>query len=223
MDTNDQNAIETEQLQKGLELLNNLAQEEYHEDLNSNMPDPTQQQERLLRIGRLLGVVLKEPFATAVPRDPTTSSTGAYRAWNLLDESAFNTPAKQTTWQYGVLESLCKEEGKPQTVYDFAHYLQYERSFFGYLAISTSKWICGDPALKQKIDTEVKASQQGGGAVQLISKGTLSTTVATLLVLHVPWLAVAGAPLIAGFVLLIICIGTDAFCEWAAHQELGQS
>lgn len=223
MDTNDQNVIEDERIQTGLAVLNSLAQEEYHTDLNGILVDTTRtQNERLLRVGRLMGVVLKEPFATVVPIDPTSSRTGAYRGWKL-DDTAFAKPEeeKQTIWQYRVLESLRTEDGGYPTVYELATHLQYESGFFGYLANSTRKYICGNPALTQKIDAEVKASQQGVGGVQLISRGTVSTMVATTLVQLVPWLAGAGTPLIAGFVLLIMSIGLDAFCAWSEQfQEL---
>jgi hypothetical protein len=112
-----------------------------------------------------------------------------------------------------------KEEGWPPTVYVFADYLQFESGFFAYLATSTRKYICGDPALRQKIDAEVKASLPGGGAVQLLTRGAASTMVATTLVQLVPWLAVAGAPLIAGLVLLIMSIGLDAFCDWSVQFQ----
>src|SRR5437588_8101445 len=92
MHTNNQNAIEIEQIQEGLEVLKSLAQEEYHEDLDSIMADTSRtQEERLLRVGRLVGVVLKKPFATAVPINPATSHTGAYQGWQL-NSSAFDIP-----------------------------------------------------------------------------------------------------------------------------------
>lgn len=221
MNTNDQNAIETEQMQEGLAVLNSLAQEEYHEDLDSILADTARtQEERLLRVGRLVGVVLKEPFATAVPIDPTTSFTGAYRGWQL-DGGTFAEPEKQTTWQYGVLESLREEEVWPQTVYEFAGYLQNEGGFFECLVNSTRKYICGDPALRQKIDAEVKASLPGGGTVPLAAMGTME--LANILVHYVPWLAVAGAPLIAGLCLWLVLyirrIGTDAFCDWSKQFQ----
>src|SRR6266487_1575900 len=220
MNTNDQNVIEIEQIQEGLAVLNSLAQEEYQEDLDSILADTARtQEERLLRVGRLLGVVLKEPFASSVPIvDPATSVTGAYRGW-ALDEGAFDIPENRTTWQYEVLEALRKEEVWPSTVYDLALTLQYERGFFACLATSTRKYICGDPALRQKIDAEVKASLPGGGAVQLLTRGAASTMVTTTLVQLVPWLAVAGAPLIAGLVLLIMSIGLDAFCDWSVQFQ----
>jgi hypothetical protein len=222
MNTNDQNVIETKQIQEGLVVLNSLAQEEYHIDLNSILADTARtQEERLLRVGRLVGVVLKEPFATAVPIDPATSHTGAYRGWQLINESKFDVPEIQATWQYGVLESLQKEEGWPRTVYEFADYLQVESGFWGFLIKSTRKYICGDPALRQKIDAEVKASLPSGGTVSLATMGTVA--LANILVQYVPWLAGAGTPLIAGLCLwLVLCIravGTDAFCDWSKQFQ----
>jgi hypothetical protein len=219
MNTNDQNAVEIEQIQEGLEVLKSFAKDEYHEDLDSILADTARTpEERLLRVGRLMGVVLKEPFATAVPMNPATSHTGAYRGW-ALDEGAFDTPEKQTTWQYEVLEALRREEVWFPTVYALADKLQSERGFFACLATNTRKYICSDPALTQKIDAEVKASQQGGGAVQLLTRGVASTMVATTLVQLVPWLAVAGAPIIAGLVLLIMSIGLGAFCDWSKQFQ----
>jgi hypothetical protein len=219
MNTNGQNAIDTEQIQKGLAVLSSLALEEYHEDLDSILADTAQtEDERLLRVGRLMGVVLKEPFATGIDINPATSYTGAYRGW-VLNGSAFAEAEKQATWQYEVLEALREENPEHPTVYALAERLQFEKGFFGCLANSTRKYICGDPALRQKIDTEVKAGQQGRVTVQLLTRGTASTIVATTLVQLVPWLAIAGAPIIAGLVLLIMSIGLDAFCDWSKQFE----
>src|SRR5439155_13993077 len=111
----------------------------------------------------------------------------------------------------------------PPTVYDFVDLLQTERGLFGYLFYSTHKYICGDPALKQKIDTEVKAILPGGGTVPLAAMGT--TELANILVQNVPSLSGAGALLIAGLCLWLVLyirrIGTDAFCDWSEqfHQN----
>lgn len=222
MNTNDQNTIEIKQIQEGLKVLESQAQEEYHDDLDSILADTARtQEERLQRIGRLVGVVLKQPFATAMPINPADSHTGAYQGWQLINESKFDVPEIQATWQYGVLESLQKEEGWPRTVYEFADYLQFESGFWGYLINSTRKHICGDPALRQKIDAEVKASLPSGGTVSLATMGTME--LANILVQYVPWLARAGTPLIAGLclwlVLYIRAVGTDAFCDWSKQFQ----
>ncbi len=55
MNTNNQNVIETEQILEGLAVLNSLAQEEYHKDLDSILADTTRMQDdRILRVGRLV-------------------------------------------------------------------------------------------------------------------------------------------------------------------------
>jgi hypothetical protein len=226
VDTNDQNMIEAKQLQQGLTVLESLAQEEYQEDLDSILADPTRtQDERLLRIGRLVGVVLKQPFASPVPivdrTDPTATVTGASRMWVLKSEAEFD----KKTWQYEVLEALREEEDWHPTVYDLAYNLDEEKRFFRFLVNSTRKYICGDPALRQKIDAEVKASLPSGGAVSVAAiMGPASTAVAVTLVQYVPWLGVAGASLIAGLVLWLVLlikrIGIDAFCQYAESKVL---
>jgi hypothetical protein len=44
---------------------------------------------------------------------------------------------------------------------------------------------------------------------------------ATLLVSHIPVLAIVGAPVLSGIVLLIFTIGIDAFCTWLGNVQAG--
>ena len=58
--------METIELEKALQQLDTLAQAEYHDSLRKVITAPGDSDERrLLRIGRLLGVILKEPFAVS--------------------------------------------------------------------------------------------------------------------------------------------------------------
>jgi hypothetical protein len=234
MNINDQNTIAIEQIQEGLAALNSLAQEEYQEDLDSILTDPTRtQDERLVRVGRLLGVVLKEPFAVPVSPPPTKSETGAHRAWEVSnnDYTVFDTMRDVTgnpPWQYNALEALRIEYPEqqgwlPLTVGELARDLQNERGFFACLAASTRKYICGDQALKQKIDADLKASQQSGKVGQFTTVA-LSTYIADILVHHVPALAAGGTsaiPIVSGLLIVIYVtskdIGIDAFCSWVAQ------
>lgn len=220
-------------MEKGQAVLNDLAEQEYGQDLDSVLTETTRtQDERLVRVGRLLGVVLKEPFA--VPGSPPMKSeTGARRAWQVPndDYTVFDTVLDVTgkhPWQYNVLEVLRIEYPEqrgwlPLTVGQLASDLQHERGFFACLAASTRKYICGDQVLKQKIDADLKASQPRGGVGQFTIVA-LSTGIADMLVHHVPALAAGGTsamPIVSGLVLVIFVkskgIGIDAFCSWVAQ------
>jgi hypothetical protein len=112
----------------------------------------------LFRIGRLIGVTLKEPFAEPVLVEAPSSFTHAYREWHL-DRSRFETDSAKRTWQYSALGALRSESEPCQvTPYDaedlvqFAEYLHHERGFFQCLGVSLKNYICGDPKVRKDVE-----------------------------------------------------------------------
>ena len=218
-------AIDRNQLEEGLRLLNILAQEEYEVELSSLLNDLSRDQDvPLWQLGRLLGVAVKEPFAEPRSMEPSTSFTRARRAW-LLDEHRFDEADKQRTWQFEVLDKVRMSEPmglRWNSVRELAENAQHERGFFKYLALSCHKYLCGDAALKKRIDESVQEIQHAGGAAQVLSPSVMisaaATSLAAALVQAVPWLTTASLPLVAGFVVLIATIGLDAFCSWSTDR-----
>jgi hypothetical protein len=86
--------------------LESLSRDEYGIPLAEVLTDPTRPQvDRLWRIGRLGGIVVKEPFAKPTARtDEIRSLTGARRAWHLDPEKTANPPTD--AWQYLLLREL---------------------------------------------------------------------------------------------------------------------
>jgi hypothetical protein len=102
--------IDQSQLDHAVHELNDLSAVEYGEGVNldsllSDM-DRTSYQ-RLWRLGRLLGVEVKEPFSVCTDTRPSRE-TGALRKWDLRPEK-FHEPANQDIWQFNLLAALIRE------------------------------------------------------------------------------------------------------------------
>lgn len=96
---------EMRQLSAAVKHLERLSKAEYDASLVEVLKDRSRvREDRLWRVGRLIGITVKEPFATPVSIDPRMSTTGARRGWNL-DPDSFANPSRES-WQYQVLAGL---------------------------------------------------------------------------------------------------------------------
>lgn len=215
--------MNSDEFENGFRQLDSLAQKEYHVPLAEVALGPEDEEKRLLRLGRLIGVVLKQPFA--VENDLATPSEyrRAYRSWEL-DSAALEDPSIRGSWQYKALETLRTDPDvisalgwQPLDVYDLAQTAHHERCFFSFLAVSCRKYLCRDQKLRREIEREVKSARNVGFNVKnitpemMVASGGL--TIGTLLVQAIPVLGIMGAPVIAGIVFIIYSIGIDAFCS----------
>jgi hypothetical protein len=111
-----------------------------------------------------------------------------------------------------------KTRKHPASVGKLAEHAYYERAFFGLLAQSAAKYIRGNPALRAQIDKSIADAKAQGFTTKRLAPDVLvqtgGLTLATILIAHIPILAVAGAPVIAGFVVVLYSIGSDAFCQY---------
>jgi hypothetical protein len=223
--------MNSEELENGFRQLDTLAQKEYHEPLAEIAVGPGDDEQRLLRLGRLIGVVLKEPFAIEKNLDAPSQYSGAYRSWELEPAARFEDPGVRDSWQYRALETLRSDPDvistlgwQPATVYDLAQTAHHERGFFAFLAVSCRKYLCRDKKLRGEIDRQIKAAKSGGLNLKnvtpemVVASGGLA--VGTWLVQAIPVLGIMGAPVIAGIVLIIYSVGIDAFCSWASDRAL---
>jgi hypothetical protein len=217
------------ELKQGLQKLDDLAVADYHEPL-TKVASADNPKAVFDRVGRLVGVTLKEPFAEPKELARPSPYTGSYRGWELVP-NRFADPDVQSKWQYRTLEALLREE--PESGYDavsvehLAMRAQHERGFFGYLARSAAKYIFGNTALRAQIDKSIADAKAHGFTTKHLAPDVLvqagGLTLATILIANIPILAVVGAPVIAGFVVVLYSIGSDAFCQYmldlAADKE----
>lgn len=220
--------MDSKELEQGTAKLARLSVEEYGMELEKLL---IQQDEdaRFQCLSRLIGIVLKEPFAEPINLANPSPEIGALRAWHLVDPR-FNEPSRLNTWQYKTLDELrtngdlIQELGWiPSTTYELAVNAQHERGFFGYLAISIRKYLCRDATLRKEIEANVEEARRSGFDVKTMAPEVIVSSVGlalgTLLIQSVPVLSMVGAPVIAGLVLIIYNIGIDAFCSWATSRE----
>jgi hypothetical protein len=214
-------AVDEKELNSGFAILNQLAKSEYHRSIQDLMADSPSAFDKSAQIGRLIGVVLKEPFANPVRLEQPSSFTGAYNAWEL-DEGKFAEASRSAPWQYGVLEQLAETEGF-HDAHNLAVEAHHERGFFGFLARSVAKYICGDPRIRRDIKKAADDARKSGINLTVTSPevvvGSAGLSLGVLLVQNVPILGIVGAPVIAGFVLILYRIGVDAFCDWTRGTE----
>src|SRR4051812_38159243 len=177
--------MNSDELRQGFVALNNLAQEEYHQDLNQLLMGSAPGVDPSLQIGRLVGVVLKEPFAKPIDLDRPSQFSGAYRAWELVGEGVFHERAAMRSWQYQVLQRLADEKGYPDA-YRLAVEAHHERGFFGYLARSAANYICGDAKIRNEIKRAVNEVKKAGLNISVTSPdvlvGSAGLSLAVLLV-----------------------------------------
>lgn len=221
-------SVNASDLQLGFDALNALSVEEYSEHLSKLTSNAAVENGQpnldLYRLARLVGVAMKEPFATPIPADPTVSKSRALRAWNLLPGTIEN-PANASTWQYHALESMAETHG--MTPSQLANDAQNEKSFFDYLMMSCANYICGRGDLRKNIDDQLaKLPKDDAGKTDLSTQvlfGAAGLSLANALVTAIPILGTAlgasGGPIVFGMMIIIANIGTDAFCNWRGDVE----
>jgi hypothetical protein len=206
---------------KGFDELNKLSLEEYHQTLEEVLADGGEVAAE--RVGRLIGVLIKQPFAVKVDRSSATFKSRAYREWNLVLENEFRSLSYEDLWQYRLLNDYLRpaalqDDPKATDAYKTALYAQQESGFFGLLLKNVGGYICGDPEIRKIVDEAFKRLGKGTGISKaptpesVVASGGLALGV--YLVRIVPALGTVGAPVIAGLVTVIYVLGVQTFCEW---------
>ena len=208
-----------EEFKAGFQYISELSEQEYHKSLSDCISKPYAGSP-FYGVGRLIGVSIKEPFAVAKILDRPSTHSLSFRTWDLR-ESRLQEPSRRETWQYQTLEAICRElsqDGRTPTVLQLAEYAKHEMGFFGYLARSAARYICADAELRKKINKSVAEAKAAGFNPKhlrpevLVQAGGLA--LGSHLITHIPVFAYVGAPVIAGFVLVLYSIGADAYCNY---------
>jgi hypothetical protein len=212
-------------IKAGFDELDLLADVEYHQPLSDVLAHPDKDKVAE-RIGRLVGVLIKEPFATASDLTIPSQRTAAYRSWQLKETREFDVVAAASPWQYKLLDNIRAELALSITTYQLAQEAYYESGFFGLYARTLRKYICGDANVRKKVDDAFKAYARMGGSLKaptpegIVGAGGL--TLGVYLVQAVPALGMAGAPVIAGVILILYVLGVSAFCQWSESPRIDE-
>jgi len=170
---------------------------------------------------RLLGVMLKEPFAIERKRRRSTA-TGAIIAldWKADDELQ---RAVSGTWQFACMSTLMSEQqgrslSQGEAVQCLYNY-KYETSLGKFVFEAFRDRICGDPQKSKVIREALAAAKKAGVSlteptVAGLSAGAASVVAVAIGSLLSAPLAAVCAPLVGGLSLLIIQTGVDGFCRW---------
>jgi endonuclease G, mitochondrial len=209
--------MDEDTIKSGLIELDHLASAEYHQTLSEVLGDPDRGK-TVARLGRLVGVLIKQPFANCEDLTTPSPRTGAYRAWHLKSEVEFSAIAAANLWQGRVLDVIRSDRGFGSVpLYQVAQHAHHESGFFGLYAQSLRKYICGDKHIRKKVDDAFKAYAKMGGSVKaptpesIVGAGGL--TLGVYLVQAVPPVGLIGAPGIAAVVLILYVLGVNAFCQ----------
>ena len=201
----------------GFDELNELSLSEYRLTLTDVMNGDDAAE----RMGRLIGVSLKEPFADPVILSEPSVHTAAYRAWELRPEGDFALQAD--SWQFRALSEMRnraeRESGYQfESTYAFAAFLHHESGFFAEFSKNVRAYICGDKKIRQHVEQVLKKAGTATGST--LSKLTPENVVAlggaalgAFLIHAIPILGYVGAPVIAGIVLILYTLGIKAYCS----------
>ncbi|MCA6111790.1 DNA/RNA non-specific endonuclease [Bradyrhizobium cenepequi] len=98
-------------IQAGFAQLDQLARAEYHQSLQE-VVDQNDKEKAAQRLGRLVGVLLKEPFAISSDLKAKSQRSSAYRTWALKSQQDFEAAAKMHPHALKRLEWLREELSK---------------------------------------------------------------------------------------------------------------
>jgi hypothetical protein len=172
--------------------------------------------------GRILGIILKEPFSSRVPRDTPSASTGATYNW-LWDAARVRDESTHGTWQYRALRALVSERKNilNPSEDDVGEFIAYEGTLesriFMFLMQSAHKNLCEHRARRRSIQTIV-GEQTYTPAPARRDLPAATATVVSAIVASFGHYGVVLGPLAGGLALMIARIGLDAFCLWASEE-----
>jgi hypothetical protein len=173
------------------------------------------------QFARLIGVMIKEPFAKTKDRRPSKAT----KAVKVLDWKSEKTVRKLApgTWQFEFIRQLSRDEKRrsisDREAIDELLYYQRESSLGKAVFQAFRARIC-DPKTSAVVRAAVAEAKKSG--VKLIDPTTASLSVGVASVVAVAVasvlpaaLAAAASPVIGGIALLLIQVGVEGFCTWS--------
>lgn len=202
--------------------LNKLSQDEYHQSLNEVAADPDLER-AVRRIGRLGGVLMKQPFADRHEHEAPSEHNQAFTSYQLLSAEDFEATAQTGPLQYRTLKAMHAELASQAaylagySTHAFAEEAQNELGWFGCLAYAVRPYVCGDAPVRKAIDEALESSRRQGVQVATPETIMLSTglSLGLYLVENVPVMEHASPALVAVVVVTLHKLGVQRFCDWS--------
>jgi hypothetical protein len=209
-----------QELRGALDGLKRLALQEYGlsllEILNADRPESDayaqvqDSKDAMWRIGRLIGITVKQPFIYKVERGEEPSQTGARYVYRL-NESVL-TLERPELWQYRLIVKFLQTE--PPTVKegrwdnrdlewltrvpaDFLQQTQTERGIYRALALGARRHIT-DKVVRALLATSPHPTVGPPDPGEYVT-----TSAAAVLVARIPWLDASALPVLAGFLTIM--------------------
>jgi hypothetical protein len=174
------------------------------------------------QFARLMGVVVKEPFAIEKDREPS-ESTHARIGLDWKPDAEINAEAPGT-WQLEFVRALASENaGRPlsesQAIVELT-YFKYETSLGKFIFEAFRQRICGNPKMSVVVRAAVQEARKSGVKLVEPTAAHISVGVASAIAVAVasvltPTLAAVASPVVGGIALLIMQVGVDGFCAWS--------
>lgn len=202
-------------LEEGWAELDSLSREEY----GVSLLDVLKESDELLsfnRVGRVIAVSIKYPFAQSFPYDPELPSNWAKtkRAWEIREPVAMQT----------ICDHRIQFELLTQVAVDWKRPIEFlaEFNIFHWLCKRLRPVVCGEAKSLENAEKIAKDVKKAGTDVTLFSLnqllGAASVTIATYLVQSVTVLS-GSAPLVTGVTLLALCFGQRKLCKLLTNFE----
>jgi len=203
-------SISTAGLEQGLEVLNNISEGEYKTPLLQVVQSPD---EYLVfkRIGRLMCVWIKQPFASSFPYNPDLPSNWAKSAlfWEI-HEPVSPSQIRLHRSQAELLDFFAAEWSRP------AEYMG-EFNIFYSICKKLRPIVCGKSEVLERAEKVADDLRKQGPEVNLLTLnqvlGVASVSFASYLVHHLSWLSPDHMPIVTGCTLLVTCLGQNKLCE----------
>ena len=210
-----------EDFTEAVRYLNGLSEGDYHQSLQEVY---SEEDDTLVatKIGRLVGVAIKLPFAIQKDRQTPSQFSSSYREYNLLPYERLTEILEdqdvKNTWQYRTLELMNANNPNASTIASLMMDAHYERGFWGYLGKSFVNYICNNGPIRERIKTDLENARQEGYAAKVVDPEILvaigGLSLGNYLISIHPDLSALGAPVIAGIVMVLYRIGIDGFCPY---------
>ena len=207
--------------------LERLAPKHYHLSASQLMRRLNTKRGRL-QYARLLGVIVKEPFADQIPR-LASRATRAYVALRWKDKLTLRREAVGT-WQFSFVKGMANNFRDPegisdQRALDFLElHGRFETNLGKFLFRAFHERICGDEKTSKAVADAIKRAKAAG--VDLsdptatgISVGLASIVAVAIAPLLPAALAVVAAPVLGGLALLLLQVGVKGFCDWTEQLD----